>query len=291
MYLAHFRLGEFPFSLTPDTAFFMSQEGHRDALNVLLVTLRSGEGFVKVIGEVGTGKTILCRALLKSLGDEFVSAYLPNPYLRPSSLLLSIADELRIEYPKRVTQHQLIGRLTSTLLDFHAAGRRVVLCMDEAQAVPLQTLECLRLLTNLETEKRKLLQVVLFGQPELDRTLDQPSIRQLRQRITFGYELYPLARRALDTYVHHRLQVAGYDGVLPFTRRALDELHAGSGGIPRLINILAHKALMAAYGQGVQIIERMHVRRAVVDTDDARVTRGRPPAWRLPWLGRLVSGL
>lgn len=291
MYLAHFRLREFPFSLTPDTAFFMSREGHHDALNVLLVTLRSGEGFVKVTGEVGTGKTILCRALLKSLGEEFISAYLPNPYLRPASLLLSIADELRIGYPKRATQHQLIGHLTSALLAHHAAGRRVVLCMDEAQAVPLQTLESLRLLTNLETEKRKLLQVVLFGQPELDRTLDQPSIRQLRQRITFGFELYPLSRRALDTYVQHRLQIAGYDGVLPFARRALDELHAGSNGIPRLVNILSHKALMAAYGEGVQVIDRPHVRRAILDTDDARIARGRQPGWRLPWFGRLVGSL
>lgn len=291
MYLAHFGLTEFPFSLTPDTSFFMSREGHHDALNVLLVTLRSGEGFVKVVGEVGTGKTILCRALLKSLGDTFISAYLPNPYLRPSSLLLSIADELRVEYPKRATQHQLLGRLTDALLAHHAAGRRVVLCMDEAQAVPLQTLESLRLLTNLETEKRKLLQVVLFGQPELERTLDQPSIRQLRQRITFGIELQPLSRRVLDTYLQHRLQVAGHDDALPFTRRARDELHAGSGGIPRLVNILAHKSLMAAYGEGVQVIDRPHVRRAVLDTDDARIARGRQPAWRLPWLGRLVGSL
>jgi MSHA biogenesis protein MshM len=287
MYLAHFRLQEFPFSLTPDTAFFMSRDGYHDALNVLLVALRSGEGFVKVIGEVGTGKTILCRALLKALGDDFACAYLPNPYLRPASLFFSIADELCIEYPKRVTQYELTRRLTDALLAFHASGRKVVLCMDEAQAVPVQTLETLRLLTNLETEKRKLLQVVLFVQPELDGVLNQPSIRQLRQRITFGYELYPLTRKSLEDYVSHRLAVAGLDGVQPFTRRALDLLHAGSRGVPRLLNILAHKSLMAAYGKGVQVIDRPHVQLAIMDTDDARALQvrrsGSVPSW-LRWM-------
>lgn len=287
MYLAHFGLRELPFTLTPDTAFFMSRDGYHDGLNVLLLTLRSGEGFVKVIGEVGTGKTILCRALLKALGDEFVCAYLPNPYLRPSSLLLSIADELQIEYPKRVTQHQLTRRLNDALLSMHAAGKRVVLCMDEAQAVPLQTLETLRLLTNLETEKRKLLQVVLFGQPELAQVLNQTSIRQLRQRITFAYELYPLNRTALEAYIAHRLAIAGYDGPKLMTRRALDVLFEGSHGIPRLVNILAHKALMSAFGQGVHVIEPTHVKSAIADTDDARsigAGRSRPGFRWLRWL-------
>lgn len=282
MYLAHFRLQEFPFALTPDTAFFMSRDGHHDALNVLLVALRSGEGFVKVVGEVGTGKTILCRALMKALGEDFACAYLPNPYLRPSSMFFSIADELRIDYPRRATQYELTRRLTDALLAIHAQGRRVVLCMDEAQAVPVATLETLRLLTNLETEKRKLLQVVLFGQPELDAVLNRPSIRQLRQRITFGYTLAPLARETVDKYVMHRLTVAGYDGAQPFTRRALDLLHQGSGGIPRLLNILAHKALMAAYGKGMQVIDRPHVQRAILDTDDARTMPRASP--RLAWL-------
>jgi hypothetical protein len=160
MYLQHFKLNEMPFSLTPDTAFFMGRAGYREALNVLLVALRSGEGFMKVVGEVGTGKTILCRTLLKNISEEFACAYLPNPYLRPASLLLSIADELGIEYPKRASQHQLLKRLNEGLLQCHAEGRRVMVCMDEAQAVPLQTLEALRLLTTLETEKTTLLQVV-----------------------------------------------------------------------------------------------------------------------------------
>ena len=288
MYLDHFKLEEFPFTLTPDTAFFMSREGYHDGLNVLLVALRSGEGFLKVVGEVGTGKTILCRALLKVLGDEFATAYLPNPYLRASSLLYSLADELSIEYPKRATQHQLLRRLTDGLLALHSAGKRVVLCMDEAQAVPLATLETLRLLTNLETEKRKLLQVVLFGQPELDRVLNVPSIRQLRQRITFSYTLHPLSAPALMQYVNHRLMVAGCDDVGLFTRRALAALYDGSEGIPRLVNILAHKALMAAYGQGMHCVDRAQMRAAIRDTEDARSLQIRP--WdrvstrRMRWL-------
>ncbi len=287
MYLTHFRLSELPFSLTPDTSFFMSRDNYHDALNVLLVALRSGEGFVKVVGEVGVGKTMLCRALLKSLGEQYACAYLPNPYLRPASLLFSLAEELQIEYPKRATQHELIKRITAGLLALHGQDRRVVLCMDEAQAVPLQTLESLRLLTNLETEKSKLLQVVLFGQPELDTVLAQPAVRQLRQRITFSFVLKPLSRRLLGDYVHHRLTIAGYDGVNPFTIRALDTLQEASRGIPRLVNILAHKALMAAYGQGVQVIDRAHVARAVADTDDARrVHQGRRELHWWQWLAQ-----
>ncbi len=295
MYLQHFKLNEMPFSLTPDTAFFMGRAGYREALNVLLVALRSGEGFMKVVGEVGTGKTILCRTLLKNISEEFACAYLPNPYLRPASLLLSIADELGIEYPKRASQHQLLKRLNEGLLQFHAEGRRVMVCMDEAQAVPLQTLEALRLLTNLETEKTKLLQVVLFGQPELDKVLDEPSIRQLRQRITFSYQLLPLARDGVEEYLMHRLAIAGHDGPKLFEAKAVDEIARGSGGVPRLVNILAHKSLMAAFGEGEGRVNRSHAKRAVADTDDARsvgqtsglselLARG----WR--WCRRLFGG-
>ena len=293
MYLQHYRLNELPYSLTPDTTFFMGRAGYRDALNVLLVALRSGEGFMKVVGEVGTGKTLLCRTLLKTLENEFMCAYLPNPYLRPASLLLSIADELRIDYPKRASQHQMLRLINEGLLNYHAEGKRVVVCMDEAQAVPLQTLEALRLITNLETEKTKLLQVVLFGQPELDKVLDDPSIRQLRQRITFSYELQPLNREGVEEYIQHRLAVAGYDGPKLFEPKALDELARGSRGVPRLINILAHKALMAAFGEGEQRVTRKHARAAIADTDDARVSNsaGGGIAGRLKrWWARLAKG-
>lgn len=284
MYLEHFRLREPPFSLTPDTAFFMSRAGYQDALNVLLVALRSGEGFVKVTGEVGTGKTMLCRTLIKTLADEFACAYIPNPYLRPTSLLLAIADELGIAYPAQVGQHAFMRLLNQALLGLHAAGRRVVVCLDEAQAMPIETLETLRLLTNLESEKRKLIQVVLFGQPELDQVLEDPAVRQLRQRITFAYEILPLNRVALEQYVLHRLAVAGHAGPPLLARRALDLLHRGSAGVPRLINILMHKALMAAYGEGGTQLEVAHVERAIADTIDARrCTAGRRPWWAWSW--------
>src|ERR1043166_4993113 len=186
MYRAHFGLSELPFSITPDTSFFFPESSHQEALNTLLVAVRSGEGFMKITGEVGTGKTLLCRKFLAALDQhDFVSAYIPNPYLQPMTLLLAIADELGISYPQDVNEHQLIKLLTQYLIDTTANGKRVVVCLDEAQAMPIETLESLRLLTNLETERRKLLQVVLFGQPELDERLSQPSIRQLKQRNTF----------------------------------------------------------------------------------------------------------
>lgn len=290
MYLQHFRLRELPFTLTPDTAFFMERAGYLDGLNVLLVALRSGEGFVKVVGEVGTGKTLLCRRLINALGVEFRCAYLPNPYLSPASLLLSVVEELGIGLPTPCTQHQLLRRLNAALLQFAAAGTRVVVCLDEAQAVPLQTLEVLRLLTNLETEKRKLVQVVLFGQPELDGVLDKPSIRQLRQRISFSYELLPLNRDSVEVYLAHRLAVAGYEGVRLFNRRAVDVIARGSLGVPRLINILAHKSLMAAYGQGAGTVERRHAQLAVDDTADARIVHTRARGWFGARLSHWLAG-
>lgn len=281
MYLEHFRLREMPFTLTPDTSFFMSRAGYQDALNVLLIALRSGEGFVKVTGEVGTGKTMLCRALLNKLGDEFETAYIPNPYLRPTTLLLAVADELGIDYPDKIGQHAFMRLLNQALLKFHRAGKRVLVCLDEAQALPIETLETLRLLTNLETEKTKLIQVVLFGQPELDTVLEEPSIRQLRQRITFAYEILPLARPGMEQYINHRLAVAGHSGAGLIDRRALDAMFKATGGIPRLINILMHKALMAAFGEQAASVRAAHVQRAAEDTADAR--RCHPPRRRLAW--------
>lgn len=291
MYLEHFRLSELPFTLTPDTSFFMSRAGYQDGLNVLLVALRTGEGFVKVTGEVGTGKTMLCRALMNTLADDFAMAYLPNPYLKPTTLLLSVADELGIDYPARIGQHAFMKLLNRALLDFHRQGKRVLVCLDEAQAIPIETLEVLRLLTNLETEKNKLIQVVLFGQPELDEVLEEPSIRQLRQRITFSYELLPLSRVGAEQYVQHRLAVAGHAGPPLFKRRAMDALYRCSGGIPRLVNILAHKALMAAFGAGASGVEPGHVRRAIEDTREARRYVGKGVSFRQRRLGWLFGSL
>ena len=276
MYTEHFGLREVPFSITPDTSFFFTSPHSQEALNTLLVAARNGEGFIKITGEVGTGKTLLCRKFMATLGDEFVTAYIPNPYLEPRTLMLALADELSIELDKDVDQHQLIKALMMRLMGLAVEGKRVVLCLDEAQAIPVVSLEALRLLTNLETEKRKLLQIVMFGQPELNRKLELASIRQLAQRIIFHYHLGPLGKDDLDYYLAHRLRVAGFAGARLFSRGAVAKLFRASGGIPRLVNILAHKSLMVAYGQGKQEVSRAHVVLAARDTITTR-----PPLW--PW--------
>ncbi|MCP4044256.1 MAG: AAA family ATPase [Gammaproteobacteria bacterium] len=273
MYLEHFGMRESPFSLTPDTSYFFASPCHQEALNVLLVALRMGEGFIKVVGEVGTGKTLLCRKLLGTLGDGFVTAYMPDPYLTPIQLRLALADELGIESSPTVGRSRLFELITQRLVELGTAGKRVVLLVDEAQALPDESLEALRLLTNLETEKRKLLQVVLFGQPELDPRLARPGMRQLRQRITFSHRLNPMDRGSLTDYVTHRLRQSGYQGALPFTPKALKLLHRTSRGVPRLINILGHKSLMVAFGRGAKKITPAFVVAAAGDTEDATEPR------------------
>ena len=266
MYTAHFGLREAPFGITPDTSFFFTSPHSQEALNTLLVAARNGEGFIKITGEVGTGKTLLCRKFMATLGREFVTAYIPNPYLEPRTLMLALADELEISLDRDVDQHQLLKSINYRLLELAADDKQVLLCLDEAQAIPIESLEALRLLTNLETEKRKLLQIVLFGQPELNRTLELDSIRQLAQRITFHYHLGPLTRDDMEYYLGHRLRVAGYTGARMFTRQAINKLYRASGGIPRLVNILAHKALMVSYGVGAQQVNASHVALAAKDT-------------------------
>jgi MSHA biogenesis protein MshM len=273
MYLAHFGLTELPFGITPDTAFAFSARAHQEALNTLLVAVGGGEGFIKITGEVGTGKTLLCRRFLASLDRHVVSAYLPNPYLKPQTLFLALAEELGQPLSAATQQYHLLKQLNQTLLGFAANDKQVVVCLDEAQALPLQSLEALRLLSNLETEKRKLLQVVLFGQPELDEKLTSPTVRQLRQRIAFHYRLSGLDRRELEHYLNHRLRVAGYRGGGLFTRAALGVMQQATRGTPRLINILAHKSLLAVFGEGGATVCARHVRAAARDTEGARPMR------------------
>jgi len=276
-YVRHFALREPPFGITPDTSFFFACPSTQAALNTLLVAVSNGEGFIKITGEVGTGKTLLCRKFLSTLGASWVSAYIPNPILEPRGLLLALADELGVN-GDHLEPHRLNKELMQRLLDIARQGKRVVLCMDETQAMPLATLETLRLLTNFETGKRKLMQVVLFGQPELDRKLASESVRQLRQRITFQHTLKALARDEVADYVAHRLTIAGHTGPALFTDGALKAVHAASRGVPRLINILAHKALLLVFGEGVRQVERRHVRAAVQDTPAAT---GRWWWWRM----------
>jgi MSHA biogenesis protein MshM len=278
MYQHHFGLRELPFGITPDTSFFFACSVYQEALNTLLIAARNGEGFIKITGEVGTGKTLLCRKFMAMLDDSFVTAYIPNPYLDPRSLMLALADELEIPQPRDVDQYELLKAINHRLLVLAREGKRALLCLDEAQAMPLESLEALRLLTNLETEKRKLLQIVLFGQPELDTKLQHESIRQLTQRITFHYQLKPLSKDDLEFYVSHRLSIAGYAGSRMFARDAVRMLNAASGGVPRLINILAHKALMLTYGEGKQQVRARHVKAAAQDTASARLPM-RPWMW------------
>ena len=267
MYLAHFGLKEYPFSITPDTEFFFSSEASQIALNTLLIAARTGEGFIKITGEVGTGKSMLCRKLISSLSHDFKVAYIPNPYLDPETLFIELAIELGIDCVSGSTaKNQVLRLINERLLSLHSLGKRVVVCLDEAQAMPIETLEALRLLSNLETEKRKLLQVIIFGQPELEEKLKHPSIRQLKQRIAFEYCLAPMGKREIDRYIHHRLSIAGYRGNHLFTRPALFLLKLRTDCVPRLVNIVAHKALLSSFGKGRKKVSFFDVNSAAKDT-------------------------
>ncbi len=293
LYLKHFGFKEKPFSLTPDTQFFLNEQSHRDALNTILVSLQHSEGFIKVVGEVGTGKTLLCRKLLAMLDSRFLSSYIPNPYLTPAELKGLVAREIGADVDDAMTSDQLLVAMNRRLLLLAKAGRQVVLIIDEAQAMPRETIEALRLLTNMETEKRKLLQVVLFGQPELDVLLNRSDLRQLKQRIVFSEYLRPFTTRGAQAYVEHRLAFAGVDQPL-FSGLALWLLAKGSRGIPRLLNVMAHKSLMLTYGLGEYKVRTHHVARAIMDTEESsRLGRLLSLRWHLLWplLGGHTAGV
>ncbi|MFB2800876.1 ExeA family protein [Shewanella seohaensis] len=279
MYLKHFGLSQTPFSLTPNTGFFFGLSPHVEALQVLQTALQTGEGFIKVTGEVGTGKTLICRKLINELPQGFYCAYLPNPYLTPAELRWAVANELGLKYTSEIDQQQLTGLIQQQLLALSAHGHAIVLVLDEAQALPDESLEALRLFTNLETESRKLLQVVLFGQPELDERLKRQAFRQLRQRITFSYSLRPLTWDETDAYIRYRLAVAGYAGQALFGPKLTRKIAEASRGIPRLINILAHKALMLSFGEGATQVRMAHIKGAIQDTEDASRGSQRWPAY------------
>ena len=291
MYLGHFSLREAPFSITPDTDFFYPHEGAQASLNMLLVALRSGEGFVKVVGELGCGKTVLCRQLLKTLHQEFVTAYIPNPDMGPEDLLLALAAELNLPITAGASRHQIMGALHGCLLAHANLGHKVLVCIDEAQAIPVRTVESLRLLSNLETEKRKLLQLVLLGQPDLDDKLARPEIRQLLQRITFSEYLGPMLAKRVPTYLEHRIAQAAIDSAVDtriFTPRAAMALAHYSGGVPRLINVMANKCLLLAYGEDALRVTMAHVQLAAKDTPGV-VARKPWWLWLRPALDRRAA--
>jgi MSHA biogenesis protein MshM len=269
MYLYHYGIKELPFTLTPNTSYFFGLPSHKEAIQVLLTAIRTGEGFIKVTGEVGTGKTLICRKLLNELPDHFAAAYIPNPYLNPSELRRAVASELNVVLTDHADQQEFTQRIQERLIQIHQENKGAVLIIDEAQALPVESIEALRLMTNLETESHKLLQVVLFGQPELNDKLSLPELRQLKQRVTFSYTLQLMDADQVYQYVKHRMNVAGYRGDNLFNRKCCSLLFKASKGTPRIVNVLCHKALMLAYGEGKQKITQLHVKLAIKDTEAA----------------------
>lgn len=257
-----------PFTLTPNTEFLCALEPHHEAMQVLTTAIDMGEGFIKVTGEVGTGKTLLCRKLLNQLEPDYIVAYLPNSYLSPEELRWAIAVELGMDVDKALDQQALTQLINHYLLDLQEDNERVVLLIDEAQCLSWETLEALRLFTNLETESEKLIQVVLFGQPELDEKLANNKVRQLRQRISFSYKLRSMTAAEVIYYINHRLQVAGFNQPPLFSNNMGLKIARASRGIPRLVNILCHKVLLQAYGEGLNQITTRHIQLAIKDTED-----------------------
>ena len=259
-----------PFSLAPNTDFYVETQSHQECFNVLMYALASGEGFIKVTGEVGTGKTLLSRRLLNELDDEhFVSAYIPNPSLTPTALWRAIAHELSIDV-NHIDDHQVQEKIQKKLLLLASNHKKVVLIIDEAQCIPEDTLEALRLISNLETERQTLLQIVLFGQPELDVLLATQRFRQLRQRITYSAVLEPLAPANLPHYIQQRMMIAGYRGMPVFEDKAVKLMTQATSGIPRLINVIAQKSLLCAFGKGSEQVAVEHVKEAISDTEGTR---------------------
>ncbi|KQQ40535.1 type II secretion protein ATPase [Duganella sp. Leaf126] len=289
MYQQHFGLRETPFGITPNPAFFYSGNTRGEILDALLYAVCHGEGIVKVTGEVGVGKTMLCRMLEQRLPAHVEVIYLVNPNLDAVEVQYAIAAELglatrgyRVDEVQRAVHAHLIAR--------HGQGRNVVLLVEEAQAMPLTTLEAIRLLTNLETARSKLLQIVLFGQPELDRHLDLPSMRQLKERITHSFEVPAMAPALVADFLAFRLAAAGHDGAPVFTSDAVRLIADASEGIVRRINVLADKALLAAFADDAATVEARHARLAIGESPyrSYRSSRSHGGSWPIArWFGNV----
>lgn len=270
MYIQHFGLAQYPFSLTPNTRFFLKLPSHQEAFNLLVQSLDEDGELAKITGEVGTGKTMLCRKLLNALeihADKYVTAFIPHPILTEEGLMHALAEELRVEHTDDLSYRELLKRISSEIIRLANLGCKVVLFVDEAQAMPEESLKAIHLLTQIQTDDRRRFQVVLFGQPELDSLLKRPGLTQLNEHIAFSYQLPALDRDGTEAYIQHRLAKAGYSGPHMFSESALDAIFKASGGIPRLVNILAHKAMMVAFGKGEVRISEEFVEAAIEDTE------------------------
>src|SRR5918992_2341743 len=266
MYCPFFGLQEKPFSVTPDPRFLFLSPSHQEALGHLLYGIEERKGFIAVTGEVGTGKTLLCRALLDRLGRQVQTALIFNSFLSEMELLRSINEDFGISQGG-VTRKELIDLLNQYLIGEFSAGRNAVLIIDEAQNLAPPVLEQIRMLSNLETERGKLLQIVLVGQPELRKQLARPDLRQLNQRIAIRYHLQPFNRQATEDYIKHRLVVAGSHGSVKFSRGAMSSLFRRSVGIPRKINLLCDRAMLSAYVGGSRLIKSKHIRQAWLELE------------------------
>lgn len=266
MYESFFGLKEKPFNLTPDPAFLFLSKKHQEALAHLSYGIKERKGFIEITGEIGAGKSTLCRALLSSLGEKIKTAYLLNSNITSDmQLLCSIIDDLGIR-PSGKNKMSLLKAMNKFLLEQTLLGNNVVLIIDEAQNLRPKVLEQIRMLSNLETDKEKLLQIILVGQPELKEILRSPGLAQLNQRITVRYHVSPLVRGETEDYIKHRLTVAGANGSITFTESALDGIHNFSGGIPRLINVVCDKALLLAFVEETKHISTEMVQKAAEET-------------------------
>jgi len=288
MYLKHFGFNEFPFSLTPNLRFFCNLMAYKEAFNVIMVSLHNGEGFIKITGEVGTGKTLLCRKLLNTLGKEYVAVYISNANLDITNLQKAIAHELEISFPENIDTYKLLNLLNNKLIELHRAGKHVVIIIDEAHVLSDQALEGLRLLSNLETESSKLIQIILVGQPELDRRLKKTHLRQLAHRIVFSYRLPTISnKKELLSYIYSRLASAGYKDTYDslFSDKAIKLLLKASRGIPRLINVICHKALLITYGHNKGKIDVDAIKMAIADTESVSTAAAAPLHYYLLRIG------
>ncbi len=269
MYKNYFGLDQSPFKITPDTRLFFPGANRGAVLQALIYAVTNGEGITKVVGEVGSGKTMLCRMLEDGLPDDVEIVYLANPSLTPDNLLHAIGFEMDLDVEPDDPQLKAMHKIQDYLVEQHASGKRVVMFVEEAQSMPIDTLEEMRLLSNLETKQDKLLQIVLFGQPELDDNLSQQHIRQLKERITYSFNLAPLQEYEVRDYVNTRMRISGYQGMDLFNQKAIKEIWKHSGGLLRRINIIADKACLAAYADNDRVIQPKHVKVAVRDSDFA----------------------